>query len=475
MRRGAIGLIVLAWAPLAAAEPAGDAQLSPSPRLLLTVPSPCPGPACSVDRPVAPEPLAQGLRIIYLNFDGVTLIGSNTADDAPSNTSAIVTAVVGPGNPLTIAPFSPGDLVSSEGLSRDQIISRVIDDLYRLHADFNVEYTTNRPATGPYSMVVFGGSCTSVAGEQGCGGIALLDCGDMLPSDITFVFPPGLRVDDLATVAAQEAAHAFGLAHTLDPDDVMYPSLQQSVPSRFGAGNIPGGDANCQGGGFQDSHQTMLDVIGARGADSIGPSVRISEPRSGAVIFLGETVSAEASDPSNVAQVDLVVGGQLVATAEVAPYSFILPDSVATGAQAIEVQATDGLGNISIDRVEVYIGSGADAGCDGDGDCAAGSVCLRGICVDRSDGGLGSLCGGSGDCDSAVCANYDGEMRCSTDCGPDVPCPAGFDCISDTACWPSSDDGSFLGLCQAGGRGGGGAAMLLIAAAMVALRQRKRR
>lgn len=473
MRRGAIGLILLALAaPHAAAEPAAT-QLSPAARRMLTVPSPCPGPMCAADQPLTPQPAAQGLRIIYLNFEGVTLTGSNTADDAPSNTSAIVTAVVGPGNPLTIAPFSTADLVSTEGLSRDQIISRIIDDLYRLHADFNVEYTTSRPASGPYSMVVFGGSCSGVAGQQGCGGIALLDCGDMLPSDITFVFPPGLRVADLATVAAQEAAHAFGLGHTLDTDDVMYPQLQQSVPSRFGGGNIPNGDANCQGGGFQDSHQRMLDVIGARGADSIGPSVRISEPLSGAVIFVGETVAASATDPSDVARVDLVIGGQPVASAEVAPYSFVVPESAALGAQTIEVQATDGLGNLSSDRVEVYIGSDADAGCDGDGDCGGGAVCLRGICVDRS-GGLGSLCGGPGDCDSALCANHDDETRCSTDCGPDLPCPAGFECISDTACWPSSGDSSFLGLCQAGGDGSG-AAIVFLALLVTGLGYRKRR
>jgi len=431
----------------------------------------CPGPLC--EAPETNEPNAIGLRVVYLNFDGVTLTASNTSDSGPQNTSAIITATTTPGSTRFVPPFSPAQLSSTQGLDRDQIIQRVTDALFQTHAAFDVQFTTSRPTEAPYSMVVFGGSCQDVAGAN-CAGVALLDCGDQIASNVSFVFPPGLRVDDLATTAAQEAAHAFGLAHTQDQGDIMFPTILQSIPDGFGAGNIPQGDSNCQGGGFQDSFQVMLSTIGPRGQDTIPPAVAIGSPRSGAVIFPGDTVDASVTDFGEVEEVTLLVGGEVISVAAQAPYSFILPDTTIKGNVILAVRAADDSGNTGQESISVYVAGPDDIACDA-GACPDGLTCISDICIDRSGGGLGSLCGNNEECDSGICATLDSEQRCSTTCDSASPCPTGFECIDDAACWPrdSGSDNPFVGLCASGGSGGAGAGILVLIA-LVSMRRRKR-
>lgn len=463
---------LIAAATTAAPALAGDdgPTVEAPPRIkTIAVPSPCPGPNCALGS--QPVPTALGLRVVFLSFDGVTLTGSNSNDSAVSKLSAIVD--VPPGQTLTISAFSPFQLGNSGGLSRDQIIARTIEDLYASHAPYNVEFVTTEPTEGNYSMVVFGGSCQSVAGRNNCGGIALLDCGDQFPANITFVFPPGLRVGDLASVAAQEAAHAFGLAHTEDVTDVMFPEVQLGrIPTRFGAGDIPLGDDNCQGGGFQDSDQLMLDTIGFRGQDTIPPNVLISSPLNGSIIRSGDAVSATVTELNSVTRVELVVGTTVVAESTVGPFVFTLPDDTDKGEVLLAVRATDDSDNTGFQRIGVYIVGGAeDIPCD-DGSCPGELTCITDICVDRSEGGLGSLCTDSAECDSGVCATFEDEKRCSQACDGASPCPSGFECKGDVACWPEQSSG---GICQAAGsRDGAPAVALIFVAILFGLHRRAR-
>lgn len=457
----ALGLIG-AWSVLFASAAGAETPLETR-----VVTPPCPGPMCE-DR----EPAAVGLRVVYLNFEGVTLTSSNNSDSGPQDTSFIISETTAPGSTRFIPPFSPADLSSTGGLSRDQIISRVVDRLYASHQAFDVQFVTTRPASGPYSMVVFGGDCQSAAGAN-CAGIALLDCGDPNPNNVSFVFPPGLRVDDLATTAAQEAAHAFGLAHTTDTTDIMYPVIRQTIPTSFGAGSIPQGDASCGGGGFQDSYQLMLSTIGPRGQDTVPPAVAIHTPQAGAVVRAGDVVDASAMDFSAIGEVSLVIGGETIAVISQPPYEFVVPDTTIKGDVILAVRAIDEEGNTGSDSISVYVSGPGDIPCDG-GACPDDLVCVSDICIDRSGGGLGSLCSGGGECDSGICAERDGEQRCSTTCDAITPCPAGFECVGDTACWPAAgSDNPLVGLCAAGGRGQAGAGLLLLLV-LVAMRRRGR-
>ena len=67
---------------------------------------------------------AQGLRTVYLSFDGVTLNRSTTVDDATVNVSFIVNSAT-----EVISAMTTGDLIDVGGLSRQQVIDRVLADL----------------------------------------------------------------------------------------------------------------------------------------------------------------------------------------------------------------------------------------------------------------------------------------------------------------------------------------------------------
>ena len=448
---------------------AGAAQAEPG--RLLTMESPCPGPRCEMDGPI--EPQAVGLRVVYLNFDGVTLTASNTSDDATKDKSAILAAAIQSGQTRTIPPFNVNDLASTSGMSRSQIISRVVSDMYESHAPYNIEFVTERPTSGNYSMVVFGGTCQTVAGQSGCAGIALLDCGDYMPNNITFAFPYGLRVADLASTAAQEEAHAFGLAHTTDTTDIMYPYLRDFVPTVFGAGPVPDGDSTCGGMTYQDSDERMMQIIGYRGQDALGPTITITSPSEGQVVGVGSPVEAQITDASDIDRAELFVNGTMVAEKAAAPWTFELPDGTEVGELLLAVRAYDSLGNVNQAFVHAYLPSGDEEPCGAGDTCGEGLECSEGLCVPGDGiGGLGALCGENEQCETQLCAEADGEKRCSQQCDATTPCPDGFECRGEVACWPEPEED---GGCTAAGPSSSNGLTILWLLGLVTILARRRR
>lgn len=451
--------LTLAGSPASAQVPVG-----------LVVDSPCPGPGCTAEL----QPHAQGRRVVYLNFDGVTLSRSNTNDDARLNVSAIVNS-----STEVVPAFDPGDLSGTSGLSRAQIIDRVVSDLYVIHQPYDIDFVTSRPASGNYSMVVFGGSCSSVVG-QGCAGIALRDCDDRMPSNITFVFPPGLRVSDLATTAAQEAAHAWGLGHTDDRDDVMYPTILASVPRAYGAGNIMGANGQHDGSGcpssvtYQDSHARLLQNIGPRGQDTTPPSVTITEPREGDTIYAGSIIRANATDNLAVDKVELLVDGAIVRELSSSPWEFALAASTPHGEHSLTVRATDISGNSGQSQIRVFVNTQNVIPCSTDDQCEGDTHCNGQVCVPNDptpdpDPNMFEPCQSGGDCVSGVCVTVGEESLCSQTCSDNAGCPAGAECLDGAACWPVADGG---GPCNAGSRGGHGLAALMLLALVAVARRR---
>ena len=455
----------------------GIPVFQPRPRLETRAIDPCPGPLCGRDFPGPTTPTAQGLRIVYLNFEGVILTASNSNDDARNNVSAILAGAVAPGQSRTIPQFQPSHLGGSTGgLSRAQIINRVVQDMYAIHAPYNIEFVTTRPTSGTYHMVVFGGNCSTIAGQGGCAGIALQDCGDFLPNNIVFVFPGSLRLADMATTAAQEGAHAFGLTHTLDQADVMYPTIQSSIPSGFGAGQVPSNDqpTSCTAATFQDSDQMMMDTIGFRGQDTIPPAVNLTAPASGSPIVPGSTqVVATATDNSVVTQVEFVVNSVVQETRTAPPYSFVVPATTPPGDTILSIRATDDSGNVGADRVIVYAVSGDEQPCDTDDECPDGLECNQNLCVPDNgiDGELGDICVTNDDCIEGACATLSDESRCSVPCDDATPCPGGFDCRGGVACWPAEGDGG--GCSVGGGSSSGLAGGLLLSLGLLLMRRRR--
>jgi hypothetical protein len=162
-----------------------------------------------------PRPFAYpSATVIYLAFDGAT-ITKGVGSDAPSSVSYLCGA--------TFPAFDH----SPYGGDRGQVIASVVAAVAQLFADFNVRVESSRPAVPPYDMVVVGGTSGQCAGyKDGLGGLGPLDCDDAMRSDISFAFAGTLRgIDALAVTIAHEAAHGYGLRHTLDGCDLMSYSL----------------------------------------------------------------------------------------------------------------------------------------------------------------------------------------------------------------------------------------------------------
>ncbi len=378
-----------------------------------------------------PDVAAIGPRTVYLNFEGASLSRSQFADDATTGESAIVV------QNLSIGAFDANSLRSTEGLTRSQIISRVVSGMQQLHAAYNITFTTSRPSSGNYQMIVFGGNCAGVAGTN-CAGIALRDCGDQMPNNITFVFPGGLRVDDLITTAAQENAHAYGLGHTDDTTDVMYPAITNAIPFRYGEGNIPD-NSGCNTS-YQDSHQLMLDTIGAPGTDSNGPTITVTNPQTDGVLFPGDVISGSAADSSGIASVEIAIGQW--STNASANFDVIVPSGLATGQITLWIFATDNDGNRTTKSIPITMASGNEDTCSKASDCSAGLKCKSNLCVpDDGLNELGDTCSNAQECTTGICQLLVEDSFCSQTCSAEVACPDGFGCRSNGFCFKSTNSG----------------------------------
>jgi MYXO-CTERM domain-containing protein len=438
----------------------------------IVVPSPCPGPEC---RPPTDElaPAAQGPRRVFVNFDAITLNADSSWEDARDNTSLIL---------VTPSKTLPGLRISDPsdggGLSMSQIEDIIIERMYALYLPYEVELVTSRPSSGNYHMIVFGSTCQQVAGED-CAGISLGDCDDYMPNNVSFVFPTGMEIDDIATTAAHEVGHAFGLGHIDNDEGVMYPSIQWVPPSAFEAGTVP--DSSGCGSSYQDSDAVLMSTIGARGADFTPPSVTITSPADGAVVKPGATISVSATDNLAVRTIQLFVAGDLVVERDDPPFEFYMPGSVADGVVVIMAKAYDGNDNMSSHRIVVTVDR-TEPECAIDADCPDGKHCESEFCVPDDVapdlGELGDPCTSNADCSSGTCAQIGSDARCTQECTDDGGCPGGFECRGAIVCWPAEPDeegepAKNIFTCAVSERGSTPTLLVLLLAFAFALRRRR--
>ena len=237
----------------------------------------------------------------------------------------------------------------------------------------------------------------------------------------------------------------------------MYPQIQNELPYHYGEGAIPPEDQGpCGNGSYQDSHAKLLSIVGSYGQDGTAPSVLITSPTNGQVVQPGTPIVTTITDDNPITKAELIVDNQVVATKSGPPFDFRIPDDVPQGQVRVEVQATDSWDNQAGHRVTVYVGSGNEEPCN-NGQCNDGFTCAADmLCYpdEAVSGALGSTCTANEACDSEQCATVKEESRCSQSCDADNACPTGFECLSDTACWPKAPEED-SGLCSLSGSGSG--------------------
>jgi hypothetical protein len=130
--------------------------------------------------------------------------------------------------------------------------------------------------------------------------------------------------------------------------------------------------------------------------------------------------------------------------------------------------------NIEKDFLLMYAPLGPK--CATDGECPNNGICFQGQCMAApfEGNGLGAECVDGASCESQLCADGPGGMKCTMTCtkGDNATCPGGFECIdagTTGVCWPNSDGG---GCCDAGGSG---APTALLGFGLMALVVRRKR
>ncbi len=148
-------------------------------------------------------------RSVYLNFDGQALTRNAAASDATQNQASWMNKANG---------TAPAYRAGSGTRAAD--IQQITDGIKAALAGLNVNVVTTRPATGPYMMIVFGGTAANVGSNFG-GAVQKLDCGNTVVSDVAWVadaVTPNQRVINFALGAI---GFGVGLVATNNSNDCM--------------------------------------------------------------------------------------------------------------------------------------------------------------------------------------------------------------------------------------------------------------
>jgi hypothetical protein len=301
-----------------------------------------------IGAPAAPRAAGEP-TVLFLNFDGATLVAGN--EDSRANVTTIG---------MLAGEYEPyGD----DDAKREAVMQAVQDDWY----PYNVTITDGRPDSGDYVMCMVGPSDVYPSSTLG---IAPLDCGNRgTQNNVTFAFH---SADDshgaaaTATTISQEIAHAFGLEHVSDPDDIMNPYNVGGDPT-FTDDCLSVVDEpecsdqhvrSCDASSKQSSHRELLDLIGPRKPDEDGPGIEFESPEDGDEFAEDEAfdIVVLPDEELDVAQMDLFVDGSWVDSDDAPPYGWSVSD-VAAGSYELYVEAveTDGR-RVSTEVITVHVG-----------------------------------------------------------------------------------------------------------------------
>jgi hypothetical protein len=442
-----------------------------------------------------------GAHIIFLNYNGQHIQPPTQGYDNPNTGESWITQYS-----TNYAAFDASPYAAQ--FSADQARNAITNYFQQFYAPFNVQVVTTRPSGLRYTMCLIGDDASTVlgSGSGGAAGIAPLDCQNRNEEEITYAFAAGLSprqtglslaesLKSIAVTAAQETAHSYGLSHTNNTQDIMYPQLDLAqsafVDASMGLINNPNGA--CGGATTQNSKQLLGANIGFGNGGPVGPSptVKFVAPQANDTVPLKFTIIVDASETGGtIDRVEIGSGGMTLFTWKTLPYR---DDVMAPSAGSFQLTATafDTNGNFQSSAVTFTASSNAPAQqlppCQSNSQCPSTQTCSNGACVASggtttgsggtttgsggtttgsggtttgsggttngggSTNGGGNTNGGSiltgiptgGDCSnpdgtecqSSTCYQGDGDHHyCTTVCDPAVvaSCPMGMSCTADS-------------------------------------------
>lgn len=192
----------------------------------------------------------------------------------------------------TVLPFT-GDVHERANIARA---------VRRSMADFHVWVTDQRPTSGDYDTEMIGDFPMSFPGMI-LGFAPTIDCNNEDGGDISYTFettgsvgPGGSRRGPagFGTVILQELAHSWGLEHTDNPTDLLYPTVSgarifvDACERIVSDTNLSPTDGWCRSqhalhcdAGFQNSYQDVMTLFGPRGYEPVAPEVEVVTPEDG--------------------------------------------------------------------------------------------------------------------------------------------------------------------------------------------------
>lgn len=202
-------------------------------------------------------------QTVFVNFEGGRLDShpdcqtryAAECSSAPLNKSYLIELLFGE------------SAVQLPGISDDGVKSRTMDLLRAAFSPYDIAFTSTRPQTGPYTMVMV----TAAASQRGSAGLAPVDCGNNNPNDIVFVLESeGRPADTMSAIIAHELGHSFGLTHVEPRADYMHwivtAEPQSFTRARFDAAHASEA-TKCFDGDVQDAPAMLLQALGERGRE----------------------------------------------------------------------------------------------------------------------------------------------------------------------------------------------------------------
>lgn len=313
---------------------------------------------------------AHASRVVYVNTEPVTITAGTTNDPTTDTVNV---------NGFTTTDFD--GWVGATDEQKAMLLAMMKD----ASVAFDIVFTLERPAMGPYDMIVlgsaddhtssFGGTCSTQRGLQ--------DCGDANGTSLAFAYWGCLDMEDqldperVAFHALGALGYGWGLENIAGAGQIM--SGWTNTALRFGdmCANLDSPPGNCMHAecamGEQNSSADLLANIGAR-VDDGPPEIVVIEPLPGSDVASPFNVAVEVVDAFGgiQAQIEIVDSGvDPVPDVDGFPFRW---DNLALGdgPVTLRVSATDADGGVATVDIPVCVGGGCPDTGDGDGDGDSG-------------------------------------------------------------------------------------------------------
>ncbi len=352
-------------------------------------------------------------QILYINFDGATITRASNNGGAASDNSAAnkswVPDLIAVGASVAYPAFNTTPYAPT--YTDAQVKQRIVTAVTNWYTKYNVYVTTTRPATGRYTMMMVGYKASSFFSNAGSAvGVAPLDCGNSIQTNIGFAFAGSLTPETssdaskqasmtmIAQTVAHEAGHTFGLEHVNSPNgsiDIMEPSVDPSVQGFLvAAQTLSNGQSSCGSGTTESTDGRLLTNLGPSPTGSTtGPKPTLTwlAPKNGTTVPRTFTVAVSAApgmgSTATIDRVEIQQENQVLDAIKAPPYQTGLqvPASFPDGSMVqLTAVVYDTNGQTVSATTQFTIQTSATespVGCVLPVDCASPLVCQSGACV----------------------------------------------------------------------------------------------